>query len=209
MQKTITLTAILLLSSCADKDIPINTEGMEFEYIASSSVLNDCPEDGCGDGLELSMCAFASNLGTLAILENIGELEIYQDERRCGSSVGRFSVRARVLEHISGDKLEDEITLHSNAVRGFNSEGSIALIQLHNFEDKHRLISFLPISRESFIETERDSEFMVGQEQVLPNTLTALKEEASRIASAPEECTDFPRRTEQFWNDVYHGVCTD
>ncbi len=210
MRSFIILTVTILSSSCTNKDIQTNIEDMNFEYIVSRSGVDECPEDGCGDDLELSMCAFASNLGTLAILENIGDLESYEEEQRCGSIVARSSVRVRVLEHIAGERLPSETTLNSITFgRHFNTPEEISLIQLHKFENRYQLISSMPIIRESFIRDEGFEQLRNEEEQVLPNTIRELREEASRIASAPEECTNFPRRTEQFWNDVYHGVCTD
>lgn len=172
----------------------------KISYVVFDSEGNDCLEGGCDGRPPLSTCHFATNLGSLAIVEFL-EAGSISEPVHCEDQI-LFKYRIRVWAVAAGQPLRQEIDLYDTGGILSSSKfqvGEHGLIQLREINDLPFAVSSIKISLDSIRP-------LVELTENLPDNFDDLINEASRIENNPDlECQNPKRFTEQEWENFNFG----
>ena len=192
-------------SQSAEETPNSNIKNLAYTGPVSEGV-DDCPEGECAEPSPFTMCHFANNLGSLAVVELIEEINIV-DGVHCSGDRPLREMKIKVWSTVAGETLPEEFTVYSEAgLNGFGNVGDYGLMQLHELDGRRYSIRVVPVDINSL---EPLDENRSGKTRNLPTNFEDIVSEAEAVSSGTVDCSDSPRHNEDSWRFFRFGDCTD
>ena len=168
-----------------------NIETLTFLDISSGEGEDDCDHDdpeACKP-IPLSVCHFASHLGSLAIVE-MEELSIDFEGVHCERDIALSVLKLKVWAVIAGDDIPDEITVYAKgpSLGFFNKPGRHAIIEINKFRDKFIYLASTPIDIET---TAPDNRTVNSRTRLLPTSFDEWVDKANMVSIGEIDCEEY------------------